>query len=105
MCRTVGPGVAQGASGDYPSVIRECRMPHCGVQLWVSTVHLALVERANGLWPRCWDCQAALGEPVRMHEVDRAELEATGYLTQGRDVIDAMNEWLADRTSHQTDNH
>lgn len=80
-------------------------MPDCGAQVWVSMLHLEFVERADGLAPRCWDCQLKLGESVRMHEVDRVELEAAGYLADGRDVIDAMNEWLADRTSHQTDNH
>jgi hypothetical protein len=92
VCNTVGPGLVQGAGG-YPCAIRNCRTDDCGVQVWVSMLHLDRIESGE-LWPRCWECQVRSGRPVTMHPAEISYLTSTRELAAGWRTIAEMNEWL-----------
>lgn len=92
VCNTVGPGLVQG-TGSYPCIIRNCRTDDCGVQVWVSTLHMGRVESGQ-LWPRCWECQVRSGRPVTMHPAEVSYLASTRELVTGWRRIDEMNDWL-----------
>jgi hypothetical protein len=104
----VCPSMYQGCSA--PSNIRHCGKPRddgtihggCGCQVLVSLVMCPLVDSGE-LVPRCWDCQADSGQPVTMHDVERAELMRRGQLDFGWQWIGKANDWITEQQAEDAD--
>lgn len=78
-------GVTEGAAA--PSVLRQC---HCGVQVWVSTVMLPVVE-AGELEPVCTPCGLQSGQPIAIHPRSLDVLTDAHQLAEAREIVAALN--------------